>query len=410
MRILIAWDVPSEAELLGLYLGAGDNEASVCLTLQDLVAQMGRGAWDIILLAATFPKTVAESFEAFQLILRSLANVPVLLACRQSEMLDLPKFLNHGLRFYLVRDEGGDFIFLTLSSLESAVEACRADESRKLAERLREEMDGVRRLQESIIPQGLKPPAGYSITARYEPSQVTVVGQQPVVMAGGDYYDIFRPDDRTLVVLIGDASGHGLKACMSIMTMHTLVRMFRGDRYRDTAAFVKEINERLCENSIVQQGGGFITLCYTAIDTIDHTMRWTSAGHPPPLIQNLENNEATPIGTDADCGLPLGIYPDVDYNSSVVPLKLNTRVLIYSDGLTDALPTNESPQFGVNGIVNSLRATATRPLVEALDDLFRTSSDYTEGAGRHDDTSVVLVERSITGDEAGNNQGNGPLR
>ena len=139
-------------------------------------------------------------------------------------------------------------------------------------------------------------------------------------------------------------------------------------------------------------------------------MRWTSAGHPPPLIQNLENNEAAPIGTDADCGLPLGIYPDVDYNSSVVPLKLNTRVLIYSDGLTDALPTNESPQFGVNGVVNSLRTTATKPLVEALDDLFRRSSDYTEGAGRHDDTSVVLVERSITGDESGNNQGNGSLR
>ena len=237
-------DVPAKLNCWDFTLAAGDNEASVCLTLQDLVAQMGRGTWDIILLAATFPKTVAESFEAFQLILRSLANVPVLLACRQSEMLDLPKFLNHGLRFYLVRDEGGDFIFLTLSSLESAVEACRADESRKLAERLREEMDGVRRLQESIIPQGLKPPAGYSITARYEPSQVTVVGQQPVVMAGGDYYDIFRPDDRTLVVLIGDASGHGLKACMSIMTMHTLVRMFRGDRYHPRYCRLCERNQR----------------------------------------------------------------------------------------------------------------------------------------------------------------------
>src|SRR5439155_24515138 len=127
---------------------------------------------------------------------------------------------------------------------------------------LREAMDGVRRLQESIIPHGVVAPAGYKIAARYEPAQMSVVGDRPVVMAGGDYYDMFRPDDRTLIALIGDASGHGLKACMSIMAMHTLVRMIPGDRYRATASFVSEINQRLCENSIVQSDGGFITLFY----------------------------------------------------------------------------------------------------------------------------------------------------
>src|SRR5262249_35485183 len=160
------------------------------------------------------------------------------------------------------------------------VEARRADEARKLAERLREEMDGVRRLQESIIPQGLKPPPGYKIAARYEPSQVHVVGDRPVVMAGGDYYDVFCPDEHTMIVLRGDASGPGLKACMSIMAMHTLVRMIHGNYYRDTAAFVAEINQRLCDNSIVQSDGGFITMFYASIDTRDHTMTWTSAGHP----------------------------------------------------------------------------------------------------------------------------------
>ena len=116
----------------------------------------------------------------------------------------------------------------------------------------------------------MQTPSGYTASARYEPSQVTVVGDQPVIMAGGDYYDLFCPDGHTLIALIGDASGHGLKACMSIMTMHTLVRMLAGDRFRDTAAFVTEINQRLCENSIVQSGGGFITLLYASVDTAGH--------------------------------------------------------------------------------------------------------------------------------------------
>src|SRR5205085_9418869 len=137
----------------------------------------------------------------------------------------------------------------------------------------------------------LVPPPGYAITARYEPAQVQVVGEMPVVMAGGDYYDLFLPEKNQLALMVGDASGHGLKACMSIMAMHTLIRMFTGDHYRNTAEFVAEINQRLCDNSIVQSGGGFITLLYAAVDTDQHTVRWTSAGHPLALLHRLDTGE-----------------------------------------------------------------------------------------------------------------------
>ena len=242
-------------------------------------------------------------------------------------------------------------MFLPLSCLDSAVAAVRAERSKQLAARLREEMDGVRRLQESIIPQGISTPQGYSIAGRDEPAQVSVVGDHPVVMAGGDYYNVFRPDQRTLVVLIGDASGHGLKACMSIMAMHTLIRMLGGDRYLDTAAFVTEINERLCENSIVQGGGGFITLFYAAVDVETHVMQWTTAGHPLPLLHTAKNDEVRPIGDGSEGGLPLGITSGVPYDSSRLTLPPGSRVLLYTDGLADAFP--------------STRRRATRPSASA---------------------------------------------
>ncbi|HTK76722.1 MAG TPA: fused response regulator/phosphatase [Gemmataceae bacterium] len=398
MKTLIAWDDAQEADLLGLYLTAGENEGHISATADDLFAQLSQNRFDVVLLSATFPRTAAEGYDVFLRIQDQCPGLPIVLGCRPSEMLHLPRFLTHGLRFYLVRDAGGDFVFLVLSSLESAIEAAQAEESRKLAERLREEMEGVRRLQESIIPHGIKPPSGYGIVAKYEPSQVTVVGQQPVVMAGGDYYDVFRPDDRTLVVLVGDASGHGLKACMSIMAMHTLVRMIRGDRYRNTANFVAEINQRLCENSIVQEGGGFITLFYAAIDTVEHTMTWTSAGHPLALMHRRDTGEVTAVGTEADCGLVLGVQADVEYPSRVSEVPPGARLLVYSDGLTDALAAGNcgGAAFGVKGIVDSLRATAADNLETALTRLFRSSSAFTSGDGRHDDTSVVLLERFLS--------------
>jgi phosphoserine phosphatase RsbU/P len=67
--------------------------------------------------------------------------------------------------------------------------------------------------------------------ARYESSQIRVLGDRPVVMAGGDYYDVFSFDDGQVVLVLGDAAGHGVKACMSIMTMHTLISMIRDRRF-----------------------------------------------------------------------------------------------------------------------------------------------------------------------------------
>lgn len=396
MRILVAWDNPAEAELLSLFLATGDNEAKICLTRLDVDTRIADGAWDVMLLAATFPATADESFAFFEHIRQHHPEMPVVLACRQTEMLHLPRFLTRGLRFYIVRDERGDFVFLVLSSLESAVAATRAEESRKLAEKLREEMDGVRRLQESIIPKGLVAPAGYRIAARYEPAQMTVVGGQPVILAGGDYYDLFCPDQQTLIVILGDAAGHGLKACMSIMTMHTLIRMFSGEQFRNTAKLVREVNERLCENSIVQSGGGFITLFYAAINTATHIMTWSSAGHPLAILQSLTDGALNPIGTDDDVGLPLGISPGLEYSANTVALPPSSRILLYTDGLTDAFPQGQAEfsAFGIKGIEGVLTNSLGAPPDQALANLFQASEAFTAGSGRHDDTSAVIMDRS----------------
>jgi serine phosphatase RsbU (regulator of sigma subunit) len=399
MKILLAWDDANEAELLRLYLTAGEHEVELGRSAAEVAAKARPGAWDAVLMAVSFPGSADGGYALFRELQRAVPGLPVVAACRDGEVVGLPRFLAHGLRSYLLRDPQGDFIFLALSALESAVAAAHAEEAQKLADRLREEMDGVRRMQELIIPQGFKPPAGYRAAARYEPSQVQVLGGRPVVLAGGDYYDLFCPDDRTLVVLLGDASGHGLKACMSIMAMHTLIRMIPGDRYRDTGAFVAEINERLCSNSIVQSDGGFITLFYAAIDTVTHTMTWTSAGHPLPLLHRVDTGEVREIGTAEDGGLPLGVCPGVDYTSATLELPPGAQVLLYTDGLADAFcPQGKGHQaFGARGIAESLRACDGAAPEAIVARLLGDSKAFTNGTGRHDDTSVVVVERLVGG-------------
>jgi len=205
-----------------------------------------------------------------------------------------------------------------------------------------------------------------------------MLGGKPVIMAGGDYYDLFRPADDTLVALVGDASGHGLKACMSIMTMHTLVRMLGTTRFSDTSGFVGYINTLLCSNSIVQSGGGFITLLYVVVDTKAHRVSWTSAGHPPALLHRLDVDEVTQVGSNSDGGLPLGITDGMPYDAFTFELPPHSRLLLYSDGLTDALGAGR----GRGGQDVRRRGHLARPAREPRGDAGTSNGTSVRGVAR----------------------------
>jgi serine phosphatase RsbU (regulator of sigma subunit) len=203
-------------------------------------------------------------------------------------------------------------------------------------------------------------------------------------------------DDNNAVVVLGDAAGHGVKACMSIMTMHTLITMIGERRFSDTSDFVSDLNRRLCKSDIIGgEQGGFITLLYCTLDAANHRLEWTSAGHPMPMLQNLATNEITKLATKDEGGLPLVIDEDWEYERCEAIIPENSRVLLYTDGLDEAFPEHgsEEDQFGEDGIINTLQDTVDAPLEDVLERLFQDSQEATQGTGRLDDTSVVLVER-----------------
>jgi serine phosphatase RsbU (regulator of sigma subunit) len=397
MQILVGWDDPSQAETIELLLNVDGNSARVCTAEEGFLDAVRGAICDAVLLSLDFP-CAERAYDLFQSAREAQPEAPFIGVCRQGEIMRLARFITGGLHSYLMRDEQGEFILLLTTMIESAVAAVQDQRARLLAERLREEIDSVRRLQESVIPRDLPAPEGYAIAARYEPSQIRVLGNQPVLMAGGDYYDVFRLADDKLVLLVGDAAGHGIKACMSIMTMHTLIRMFRDNSYANTADFVAEVNRRLCDNDVVQDEGGFITMLYSVLDTRAGTLEWTSAGHPMPMLQDLATGEVRSLGGEDEAGLPLAIDSDaVPYTHCRLQVPPNSRLLIYTDGLAEASPaghSTEGEQFGESGINRTLRDSRHLPVDQALERLFTASNAFTQGTGRHDDTSAVLVERT----------------
>lgn len=396
MRILLGWDNESEIDLIAMYLGVDGSDVVTAVGADALRQQIESSErFDIVMLSINMP-TVEDGYELFQQLQRTWLDTPIVGACQAQEVFRIVRFMANGMNGYVIRDTAGDYMFMLQAILESTVDAVRAAREQQLAAKLREEVDSVRKLQESVIPRHIEAPPGYEIRGRYEPSQIRVVGGQPVTMAGGDYYDIFMLGDNSIVLLVGDASGHGMKAAMSIMTMHTLVRMIRSQRYSDTAHFVTEINKQLCEQTIVSEEGGFITLLYAILNPETRELQWTSAGHPPPFVHDFTTGKVAPLGDQDTGGLPLAVTEFADYETYHNIIPEDCRLLLFTDGLEEAFPEarrDAHHQFGFEGIMKSMLKNADKNIDEVLQSLFDDSNAFTEGSGRHDDTSVVLLER-----------------
>jgi len=126
-------------------------------------------------------------------------------------------------------------------------------------------------------------------------------------------------------------------------------------------------------------------------------MSWCSAGHPQALLHDLDTDEIRDVGTKDDGGLPLAIAPEIGYDAVLTKLPPRCRVLVFSDGMTDALSPgdgNDAKMFGTQGIIDTLRACRHETIDVTMDRLFSESRAFTRGEGRHDDTSAVLVERT----------------
>ncbi|HID22270.1 MAG TPA: response regulator, partial [Planctomycetaceae bacterium] len=161
MRVLVGWDNESEAELIQLYLGVDENEVTVTTGKTKFLEQaFSDKPFDIILMVTEMPDSDG-AFEVFTKLKRFRPETPIVGACHAPDMYRIVRFMTAGMRAYILRDPGGDYMFMLSATLESTLKSVRDEQEQKLAERLREEIESVRRLQESVIPADLQAPEGY---------------------------------------------------------------------------------------------------------------------------------------------------------------------------------------------------------------------------------------------------------
>jgi sigma-B regulation protein RsbU (phosphoserine phosphatase) len=179
-------------------------------------------------------------------------------------------------------------------------------------ERAQAELEAARNMQEVMLPQQIGSTPGFAIEAVYIPAQEV----------GGDFFRLFPGADESLLLVIGDVSGKGVKAAMLVSLIVGLLQKIV-EITREPSGILSDLNSSLSGHT----GGSFATCCCALIGP-DGRLRVANAGHLSPYCHGRE--------LETPGGLPLGIAPDTTYDHVDFTLGPGDRVVFLSDGVVEA--------------------------------------------------------------------------
>ena len=226
-------------------------------------------------------------------------------------------------------------------------------------------------LQQAALPPRLPDVAGVRLVAQYQPA-LEHVG------IGGDWYDAFLLDDGRLGLCVADVAGHGVEAASVMAQLRNGLRAyaFEGLEPDEVLGRLDRLLARL-ETSL------FASVVYAIYDPDGSTLRWSNAGHPPPV---LFGPDGTTLLDRAEARGPVLGWSLGPPGSSTVAVPELGGVLLYTDGLVER--RGEHIDTGLDRLVDALAAQAA---VGAASDL-RALIDGVRGTA-DDDLCVLVVER-----------------
>jgi sigma-B regulation protein RsbU (phosphoserine phosphatase) len=264
-----------------------------------------------------------------------------------------------------------------------ASQAGIALENIRLAEKMAERMEAdhrvardmeiAREVQSRLFPQVMQPVAtldyaGTCIQAR---------------VVGGDYYDFLDLGPGRLGIVIADVSGKGIAAALLMGNLQAILRSQYAVALEDPHRLLQSVNRLFYENT---QEDRYATLFFGDYDDASRYLRYANCGHNPPLLLRA-NGELQRLGATATV---LGLFKDWKCTVEKVSLRPGDVVLIYTDGITEAINPAEE-EFGESRLLEILRSHPQLP-VEALLSLILAAVQEFSGANQADDLTLLIAQ------------------
>jgi serine phosphatase RsbU (regulator of sigma subunit) len=269
-----------------------------------------------------------------------------------------------------------------LVSLAAALMTDRLASRRRRAEQLAAVLDRVaaenremyteqrsiaQTLQHALLPERLPEFDGLQVGARYVPAASGID-------VGGDWYDVVAAGDGQVLVMIGDVSGHGLRAATTMASLRHAALAYAAQDANPSSVLAQ-----LSDFVNSRPHDYFATMLCALVDVRAHRLTVASAGHIPPLLVDRAGGRFI----EFDANVPIGVARESPYLETTVSVLPNTTLIAFTDGLVER--RGEVLDVGLA----RLRDAATGVAL-VLEDLL---SELARGlaSGHHDDTAIVGV-------------------
>jgi len=253
------------------------------------------------------------------------------------------------------------FSLIILATATLAIYVRALIEDRREKQRLSAELEAARSVQQVLIPEEIPSIAGFAIQSIYLPA-----GE-----VGGDFFQILPIEDGGVLVAIGDVSGKGMPAAMTVSLLVGTVRTLAHYTQRP-GEILAAMNQRMLQRS----GGGFTTCLVLRVDA-DGTLIVANAGHIAPYLGGRE--------LAVDNGLPLGLSAETTYAESVFAMADEQQLTLMTDGVVEARDKS--------GVLFGFDRTAAHSMDPA-----EAIAEAAQRFGQDDDISVIsLRHTSLSG-------------
>jgi sigma-B regulation protein RsbU (phosphoserine phosphatase) len=248
-----------------------------------------------------------------------------------------------------------------------AVQNARQFQSERAArEAMNREVQEARAIQQALLPKSSPYVRGFAISGLSIPARAV----------GGDWYDFMRFEDGRLGLVLADVSGKSIAAALLMSATRGMLRSL-AEACCTPGEVLTKLNRMLVDDF---PAGKFVTMVYAVLDPSARTISFANAGHLHPLL--ISDNSARFL--DVERGLPLGLECG-DYSERNVILAPGSRLVLYSDGITEAVNAADE-EYGLDRLAEHAQ-NREASAISVVEDV----RAFANGADFRDDASVVFV-------------------
>lgn len=206
----------------------------------------------------------------------------------------------------------------------------------------------------------------------------------PCRTVGGDYYDFFPYENGRVAMVLGDVSGKGMPASLLMMSLQARVQVLI-EEPENLGAVLTRLNRLTAINC---PSNRFITFFMCLLDGETGELVCANAGHNPPLVMRSDGKAEWL----EDSGCVLGVLPMMKYDESRCCLEAGDVLVVFSDGVTDAL-SPQGEEFGEQRLAEAVRRYRGESSAAILDGVNQAIADWSAGTPLPDDLTLLVARR-----------------